>query len=123
MCLANIFLWWPVFFGVVANGIRMIVTLDFASEESGMVLGYIFSLLPFALIKRQMFLYHYSIPLIFGIYGFNLWLERHFSPKVRGFLFALFLAADLFGFFFWCPWVYGLTTPDFWFMVWNHKWR
>jgi dolichyl-phosphate-mannose--protein O-mannosyl transferase len=123
MCLGNVLLWWPVFFGVLINAFLGIINMDYFSEEMGTVFGYAFSLLPFALIKRQMFLYHYSIPLIFAIYGLNLLIERHCGAKTRGFLFCLFLAMDLFGFFLWCPWVYGLTTPDFWFLVWNHKWR
>jgi dolichyl-phosphate-mannose--protein O-mannosyl transferase len=123
LCMANILLWYPVLAGVVWNGIRIALTWDISSEESGAFFGWAFSYLPFALIPREMCLYHYAIPLIAGVYNLNLMMERHLPPKVRGFCFCLALAMAVFGFLFWCPWVYGLSTPDFNFLVWNNRWR
>jgi dolichyl-phosphate-mannose--protein O-mannosyl transferase len=59
------------------------------SEESGAFFGYLLSYLPFALIRRELFLYHCAIPLIIGIYNLNLMIERHLEPKAAGFCFCL----------------------------------
>jgi dolichyl-phosphate-mannose--protein O-mannosyl transferase len=123
ICMANILLWYPVLAGVIWNGVRICLTRDISSEESGAFFGWAFSYLPFALIPREMFLYHYAIPLIVGIYNLNLMMERHLAPRIRGFCFCLALAMAVFGFLFWCPWAYGLSTPEFNFLVWNDRWR
>ena len=123
ICLGHVLIWYPVFFGIVWNLVRMLFTGDYDSEESAATFGWILSYLPFALIPRDMFLYHYAIPLIFGIYNLGLVLERHLPGKQRGFLLCAVLCMALFGFVLWCPWVYGLTTPDFFFLVWNKRWR
>lgn len=123
MCMANVLIWYPVFFGILANLGVMILTGDFESEEAAATFGWILSYLPFALIPREMFLYHYAIPLLFGICSLNAFVERHLPAKQRGFVFALLGCMAVFGFVLWCPWAYGLTTPDFFFLVWNKNWR
>ncbi|OHT10938.1 Dolichyl-phosphate-mannose-protein mannosyltransferase [Tritrichomonas foetus] len=122
ICMGNVLLWWPVFFSVIANIIRIFLTFDFQSELSAAAIGYFCSFLPFALIPRDMFLYHYAIPLLFGIYNLNLFIERTLPGKARGFCFMLFVTMAFIGYVKWNPWVYGLTTPDFRFLVWNKNW-
>ncbi|EAY18464.1 Dolichyl-phosphate-mannose-protein mannosyltransferase, putative [Trichomonas vaginalis G3] len=122
ICMGNVLIWWPVFGSIIGSLIaKFFNTLD--AEGLDMLLGYLFSFLPFALIPRDCFLYHYAIPLMFGIYELVILIERQFSPAFTGFLLTLICFLAIFGFFLWCPWVYALTTPDFEFMVWNNKWR
>ena len=122
ICMGNVLLWYPVFIGILIRIIKIIITKDLESHSFSTLIGYLLSYLPFAIISRDMFLYHYAIPLLFGIYNIcNLVDET--SPKARGFLFCLLSSMCLFGYFLWNPWVYGLTTPDFNFLVWNNKWR
>jgi dolichyl-phosphate-mannose-protein mannosyltransferase len=111
-----------VFFGIVVNFIRVLVKREFQSEVSIMLYGYLLSYLPFALIKRDMFIYHYAIPLIFGCCNMAILIERCLGPKLRGFCYCLVATSALIGFFLWCPWAYGLTTPEFWFLVWDRRW-
>ena len=121
ICMGNVLLWYPIFIGVLFNiGRKVIGSID--SESFDMLLGYLFSFLPFALIPRDCFLYHYAIPVLFGIWGLVLMIERNFDGKTRGFLFSLVASMAIFGYFFWAPWAYALTTPDFDFLVWNHNW-
>lgn len=122
ICMGNVLLWWPVFFSIVFNLIRVCLNLECQSELSSMLFGYLLSYLPFALIPRDVFIYHYAIPLLFGIYNLNLLIERIMPPVCRGYCYMLFLSMAAFGYVKWNPWAYGLTTPDFYFLVWNRKW-
>jgi dolichyl-phosphate-mannose--protein O-mannosyl transferase len=123
ICMANVLLWYPAFAGLFGTAARIIATRDFGSEEAGMLYGYLLSYLPFALIPRDVFLYHYAIPLIFATLNLSLVLERGLGPEKRGFMLCVCGALAVFGFLLWCPWVYGLSTPEFDFLVWNNKWR
>lgn len=123
ICMANILTWWPVFFSILINLIVVCLNWDFQSELSSMLFGYLLSLLSFALIPREVFIYHYAIPLLFGIFNLNLAVERLLSPVSRGYCFLLFVSLSAFSYVKWNPWVYGLATPDFNFLVWNSKWR
>lgn len=122
ICMGNVLLWYPVFIGVIGNIIRKLFN-SCDGESFEILLGYLFSYLPFALVPRDCFLYHYAIPILFGIWGLVLFIERQLSATVRGFMFCLVSSMAVFGYFLWCPWAYALTTPDFNFMVWNNKWR
>jgi dolichyl-phosphate-mannose--protein O-mannosyl transferase len=123
LCMGNVLVWWPVFAGVVANIARAFLEKDFDSETTAMLNGWLFSYLPFALVPREMFLYHYAIPLIFGCCGLVLCVERVMKPVARGFFYSFLMVAALIGFCLWSPWAYGLTTPDFNWLLWNQNWR
>ena len=122
ICMGNVLLWYPIFIGVLFNiGRKIMNSID--SESFDMLLGYLFSFLPFALVPRDCFIYHYAIPVLFGIWGLPIMIERTFGGETRGFIYCLVISLALFGYFLWCPWAYALTTPDFEFLVWNNKWR
>jgi dolichyl-phosphate-mannose--protein O-mannosyl transferase len=80
LCMANVLLWWPVFGAVVLNIARAVLTLDIASETSAMLIGYLVSYLPFALVPREMFIYHYAIPLLFGCCNISVMISRYLPP-------------------------------------------
>jgi dolichyl-phosphate-mannose--protein O-mannosyl transferase len=122
LCMANVLLWWPVFGLIVLNAVRAVLLLDLGSETTAMLLGYLLSYLPFALIPREMFLYHYAIPLIFGCCNVAVLINRYMPPRERVFFCLLFGTMAVVGFFIWCPWAYGLTTPDFYSLVWVSNW-
>lgn len=122
ICLGNVLLWYPVFFGILWNLFVTLFRRDFRSMRSCILYGYLLSLLPFALIPRNLCIFHYAIPLIFGIYNLALMIELELKPVVRGFMYSLLMVMALFGYFNWNPLVYGLTTPDLQFLIWNKKW-
>jgi dolichyl-phosphate-mannose-protein mannosyltransferase len=122
VCMGNVLLWWPVFLAVCVNSVRAIVTFDLASEATGLAFGYWLSYLPFALISRDLFLYHYAIPLLFGCCNLGVLIDKEMPPMAKGFCLTMFAAMAILGYVLWCPWVYALTTPDFYFLVWNRNW-
>jgi dolichyl-phosphate-mannose--protein O-mannosyl transferase len=123
ICMGNILLWWPVFGAVIANTMRAVITKDFESPATAMVIGWVLSYLPFALVPREMFVYHYAIPLIFGCCNLAAFIEEWKAANVRGFGYCTVITMAGIGFLLWCPWSYGLTTPDFEFLVWINRWR
>jgi dolichyl-phosphate-mannose--protein O-mannosyl transferase len=123
LCVGNVLLWWPVFFGIIANSVRAAMTGDLGSETTGVLIGYWLSYLPFGLIWRDAFLYHYAIPLVFGCCNLGVLIDIELPPTAKGFALAMFAVMAIVGYIVWCPWAYGLTTPDFDFLVWNRNWR
>lgn len=68
------------------------------------------SFLPFSLVKRCTWTYHYEIPLIFGICGFSFIIDR--LPKhFRRALYALVFCSLIAAFAFWMPWLYAIEVP------------
>jgi dolichyl-phosphate-mannose--protein O-mannosyl transferase len=98
------------------------MTGDLESETTGVLIGYWLSYLPFGLLMRDVFLYHYAIPLVFGCCNLGVLIDREVPPLGKGFVLCLFASMAIIGYFVWCPWAYGLTTPDFNFLVWNRNW-
>ena len=121
-CMGNVLLWYPVFIGIIFNLFITLTQKDFNSLRAAPMIGYLLSYLPFFLIPRELFLYHYAIPLIFGIYNLTMLIEKKMKPVYRGFFFSLIFSLSLFGFFTWSPMAYGLTPSDFQFLIWNKNW-
>jgi dolichyl-phosphate-mannose-protein mannosyltransferase len=74
-----------------------------------LLLGYFANLLPFLLVKRVAFLYHYLPSATFALLLLTLWLTNLW-PKEKIFLFALFLLIAA-GFIFFSPVSYGWPIP------------
>lgn len=124
-CMGNVLTWWPVFTGVVV----LIVILKRKgvvfgpSYYSQLLVGYMASYIPFLLIPRDLFLYHYTIPFIFGVCLLMAIIEKMLPRKVKGFVLAMLATAAIFGFVFWSPFAYGIPLEDHDFRIWNSKWR
>lgn len=88
-----------------------------------LLLGYLINFLPFAMIGRVMFLYHYQISLIFSVlccaYLFNLWNWKYRRYVLAGILFAVYAC-----FLFFAPLTYGLplTKPEYEQRLWFQSW-
>lgn len=122
VCLGNVLLWYPVFFGILWNLIVTLIRRDVKSMRACLLSGYLLSLLPFMLIPRNLCLFHYAVPLIFGIYNLALMIQNELSPVCRGFVFSLLMSLAVFGYLNWSHLVYGLTIQDLEFLIWNKKW-
>jgi len=87
-----------------------------------LVLGYIASFLPFVLIDRVLFLYHYFTPLIFSIVmlSYIISKEKH-ANKIYAVLFILAFIA----FIYFAPLTYGLkqSPEQYENRVWFSTWR
>lgn len=122
VCLGNVLLWYPVFLGIVWNVVVTLFRRDFKSMRSCLLFGYLISLFQFAFVPRNLCIFHYAIPLIFGVYNLAVMIEVELSPVVRGFVYSLLMSMALFGYFNWSHLVYGLSTPDLEFLIWNKNW-
>jgi dolichyl-phosphate-mannose--protein O-mannosyl transferase len=92
--------------------------------QAALLLGYVLSLLQFALVcTKDVNLSAYAVPLMLGIMNLVSFMEANLSGETRGFAFAFIIAMAIGGFLLWAPFVYGLTTPNFEFLVWNSKWE
>ncbi|KAK8899399.1 hypothetical protein M9Y10_001715 [Tritrichomonas musculus] len=91
--------------------------------ELRFTIGWLASYLPFYLIPRTLFLYHYLIPLMIGCCAFGASLEILIkSKRIRGTIaFATWILA-FFGFWLWMPLVYGKYMHERDIMIWNQNW-
>lgn len=86
--------------------------------------GYIFSYFPFILVPRSMFLYHYIIPLIFGILETIMIIDIIFPRKVSYFLLFAILILSIFSYFYLYPFAYATNCDDKCFKrrQWINRW-
>jgi dolichyl-phosphate-mannose--protein O-mannosyl transferase len=90
--------------------------------ESFIILGWIANMLPFILVSRGVFLYHYMAALSFAILGLGLVIER--LPGSRWIMLGLAILATI-GFVYFAPLSYGLLLPatEFDQRFWLESWR
>ncbi|MBU6232048.1 phospholipid carrier-dependent glycosyltransferase [Patescibacteria group bacterium] len=88
------------------------------------LLGFLADFLPFMLIGRIMFLYHYEAALVFSIMAIGLMFE-YLKPAVRPKAVAAFLLVALALFVFFAPLTYGtpLSTAGLEARMWLGSWR
>jgi dolichyl-phosphate-mannose--protein O-mannosyl transferase len=83
--------------------------------------GYFASWLPFALIPRVIFVYHYLVPLIFGVFAFaasiDVALEKF--PVAKNAFFVVWFVASMGSWVFFAPWCYAMTGFDWGIRTWN----
>jgi len=87
-------------------------------------IGYLANLLPFMLIGRVMFLYHYETALIFSIIAIGFVLDA-MQPKKKIVATIIVLAIALSAFIYWSPLTYGtpLTDTQMKSRMWFSSWR
>jgi dolichyl-phosphate-mannose--protein O-mannosyl transferase len=87
-----------------------------------MVVGFWASYLPFALVPRTTFFYHYIIPSIFAAMATAAFLDQFERRFWVGFGGAVLGMLAVFGLVFWGPLAYGLPVRDFRERVWMKRW-
>jgi dolichyl-phosphate-mannose--protein O-mannosyl transferase len=91
-------------------------------SELIILFGYLANMLPFMVVPRGMFLYHYLPALIFAILGIGPLLDRVDRNRMLG---TILLAASIFGFVYFAPLTYGIPVSKaamsrmFWFDGWR----
>ncbi|OHT12660.1 Dolichyl-phosphate-mannose-protein mannosyltransferase [Tritrichomonas foetus] len=85
--------------------------------------GYYASWVPFVLIPRVLFVYHYLVPLIFGVFSFAAVLEVMFSNTraLRSMIFVLLITTCLIVYIFFAPFSYALKGYDWGIRKWYKK--
>ena len=86
--------------------------------------GYYFSLIPFCLINRVLFLYHYIIPLIFAILNLISFIELFFEnyQKIKSIILTLIQIIIILSFIYWAPITYGLELKNQMSRKWLNSW-
>jgi len=114
--LGNPFLWLGVLFSILFMGFEIfkkIFKKESLKKEKVLVFcGYFLNLLPFFLIKRVVFLYHYLPSLVFGILALG-YLLKKFSKKSQ----LIILILTIFFFFLYSPLTYGFKISDNYFRL------
>jgi hypothetical protein len=121
-CLGNLFVDYVGLVGVI------LVLLGF--NRRGYFRAFLFALgdlasyLPFLLVPRTLFLYHYIIPLMFACACTGITLDFWTGSIVKGVMMVLLSALVIFGYAEWSPLVYGrpMTETEFESRVWNRVW-
>ena len=119
--MPNVFILYPVFLGLICIVVKKFFN-ECDKESFEMLLGYLFSLLPFALFRREALIKHYSIPLVFGIFGLVLFVEKNFKPIRKGYVLSLLSFLAIFGHIYWGALIYAKDIIDIDFCIWNSHW-
>ncbi|OHT15989.1 Dolichyl-phosphate-mannose-protein mannosyltransferase [Tritrichomonas foetus] len=110
-CMGTPFVYWFVFLGLVLT----IFALPFRKADWRNLLfcwGWMVSYFPFILVPRTMFLYHYLIPLMFGILNLVALIENAFPKEIRSAVVLMVTILCFLCFIFFSPWAYGIRCPD-----------
>lgn len=85
--------------------------------------GYYASWIPFCLIPRVLFVYHYLVPLIFGCFSFAAALDVLLSnyKKWKSSLFVLIAALTITMYIFFAPWMYAMANFNWGIRTWKSK--
>lgn len=85
--------------------------------------GYYASWVPFALIPRVLFVYHYLVPLIFGCFSFVTALDVILSnvKKWRVAVLVLICVAEIMMYVFFAPWTYAMEGFNWGIRMWKNK--
>jgi dolichyl-phosphate-mannose-protein mannosyltransferase len=132
--LGNPFIYWlgtiSVIMLILVSIFKLIIRkkLSIDPETSKVMIfitiGYLANLLPFMLIGRVMFLYHYETALIFSIMAVA-FLVDIMVPKKKVIAIVLILAIALSAFIYWSPLTYGTPLTDLQMKsrMWLTTWR
>jgi dolichyl-phosphate-mannose-protein mannosyltransferase len=110
-CMGTPFVYWFVFVGLCVGCLGFLVR---KSDHVNVLLiwGWAVSYFPFVLVPRTMFLYHYLVPLMFGVMNLvavaDKWPPNGYKAGVvLSITFLCFLC-----YLFFAPWGYGIRCPD-----------
>jgi dolichyl-phosphate-mannose--protein O-mannosyl transferase len=119
-CTGNIYVYVMVLYAILV----LTFCSPFNANWANVVIlaGYYLHYLPFFLIKRAMFLYHYHIPLFFGCMAVGAVEDLIFSRTLKIPVTAGAIWAALHGFVIWYPFVYGLATDGMRKLYWDDRW-
>ncbi len=119
--LGNPIIYWISLLGV------MISIFIFKKRKDKIILfllfGYFLNLIPFALIQRPMFLYHYLVSLIFAILCTGYAIDRIENRRTKLMVIGTITLVSFALFIYFSPIIYGLDGFDTLSRFWFHSWR
>jgi dolichyl-phosphate-mannose--protein O-mannosyl transferase len=119
-CNGNMYIYAMVFYAVIVLSLCAPVNRNWGYLV--ILFGYYISYLPFFLIKRAMFLYHYHIPLFFACMAFGAVMDLLCNTPMSVAVSVVAIGAAWKGFMTWYPFVYGTLCPDWTSLEWDSRW-
>jgi dolichyl-phosphate-mannose-protein mannosyltransferase len=122
-CIGNPFVYYAVFIGLVVG----LIAFAFKKSDKNnalLIWGWAVSYFPFVLVPRTMFLYHYLVPLMFGVMNLVTTIQNIMPAgyKAGGIWFVAVLCFLCYVYF--SPYAYALTCPDCReTRLWTERWR
>lgn len=119
----NPIIWWLVLYGIIFSLFALLVK-EMRQKLPPifwlLMLGYFINILPFILIGRVVFLYHYLTSLLFGILILSILYEKVLAPSIvemtskkgESFLYATVLLICFLSFLILCPLSYGFFVKN-----------
>lgn len=128
--LGNPFVYWlgtlSVFTLILISILKLITkkTLSNSKIILFLIIGYLINLLPFALIGRVMFLYHYETALVFSIISIA-FIVDYIRPTKKLALSFLIIFIAFSAFIYWSPLTYGIpiSNEKLESLMWFPSWR
>lgn len=123
----NPVIWWPAAVGPLVCLITAIIGYWVGNRGVAELIiwpiGYYASWLPFALIPRALFVYHYLVPLIFGICSVCAVIDVLLSRMSynRAIVFTIWLAIAISTWIFFAPWCYAMEDYDWSIRTWRPR--
>jgi dolichyl-phosphate-mannose--protein O-mannosyl transferase len=119
-CNGNMYVYAMVFYAVIV--LSLCAPVNRNKGYVVILIGYCLSYLPFFLIKRAMFLYHYHIPLFFGCMAFGAVVDLLCNTPVSAIVSVAAIGVALKGFMTWYPYVYGIPCLNLKLLEWDKRW-
>lgn len=120
-CMANVFSYCFAFAGVVATPFGIRKGQQFLNALMFFA-GWCACYLPFFLIPRIMYTYHYCIPLIIGCMSCAASMDMFLQPRIKPIVAVVVIALTIFGFWLWSPYTYGTPLHDKEVTLWSNRW-
>lgn len=119
-CIGNVFVYYISFISIC------IIPFSFKSKRYlyGLryFIGWVVCYIPFFIIPRSMFLYHYQIPLIFGCMTTGAFVDIVIKPGFRGVVSMIIVLLCGCGFYIWSSYCYGTSHFHHHKTIWNNNW-
>ena len=121
-CMGTPFVYWFVFAGLIGT----VISIFFKKADWRnmlLCLGWLVSYFPFLLVPRTLYLYHYLIPLMFGIMNLVTLIENIFNLQHRAYLMVTLTILCFICYLYFSPWAYGIKFPNAsQIFLWSYRW-
>ncbi|EAY12685.1 hypothetical protein TVAG_117070 [Trichomonas vaginalis G3] len=120
-CMGNPFVYYASSISLGLTMILIFFKLD--HRHFFLLFGWIVSYIPFVLIPRVMFLYHYIIPLFFAVMNYSALIETILPQKLANFVLFVTIIVCCYGYWYFSPYVYGSFCPNCdQKKIWDERW-
>ena len=105
-CLGSPAVYWLSSISLILTFLFFLI-FKFNWKNSLLLWSWTVSYIPFILVPRTMFMYHYIVPLMFAVMNMCVFLDIYFPKGYRESLIFLILFLCIICYFYFYPWIYG----------------